>query len=359
MSNTSIENVTRTRYLSARHGWVDYEVPDARLQLVTERKTLRQVGVHNQISVPNPRGGFDEMTPEEENRLNGVERGLVFTIKPRQGEKQAFVEVLSLRFFDEEMIRDLLDGLTLFDTELNPVSDPNLVGDRFCLPSTQAEAFMRRVSQRGGELQEASADLKGMHQNFESLLLLHAELKQLCSLSRAVIARIAEGIQADAPSISERSREAYLIRERAAGIAARVRDEHLALERQPGQIEQKAWALECAEKCERWLTEIEKLFKVHKSYETQAVMRVKEKLSGSLPSPDSPTAQRHFLFKEVVEYYTDRGLDAQLTQEGMKIKAGDMIVELTDRVLIHQNGQSFSGDVLLERDSAERSQRTL
>lgn len=341
-----ISEDSRTLYLSARHGWSEQAHPDARYRLLTVLKTLHQSEITNRLDRPNSRGGWDEVSPDEEGRLAGAERGWSFTVKARADGAHAFMEVRSMRFIDREMGRELLSGLHLHDESLAPYEDLNALSDVFAIPMSEAESFVQRVKSRGGLISEAQADLQGMYANLTGLSEIHAAIEKLCTQSRAVIDRIAEGTPVDAPSISQRSKEAHALRQQATGRLSDVRDEQLTLERQPGLIEEKGWAKACLEKSEEWMDAIERGFKEHKSYELQAMARVSESMSNRLPSPDSPAAERRLLFLPVVEWYVDRGFDARLTDEGgmdIYLAAGN-VISLTDRPAIKTGEAVIKGE---------------
>ena len=185
------------------------------------------------------------------------------------------------------------------------------------------------------------------------------ELEVLCAQSREVIAQIAQGVQTEAPSVGERCQSAHRLREQAASIISELKDEQMAADRNPGQVEYQGHAAAYVQHAEAWMKTIEKLHKEHMSYEAQQKMRIQESLSKSLPGAESPATTRRYLLSPVVEYYTEMGYDCQLTEEGMKIVVGDMTVELSDRPVVRTHDQQTAADRMTGRRTAERGHRTL
>lgn len=353
----------RTMYWSRSAGWTPDEVSDSEFQLVAAAVTEESSDVHNELRVREERGGWNPLSLDEEVRLPGVKRGLVFTCKPRRGDTQDFMEVVSFRFIDREMVTELLHGLHVFSVDLEPMANPEMAIDRFCIPLMEAATFTERVTALQGVVQEAQADLQAMHSQLVKLSELAEELKRLCAVSRGVIDKVAEGIQSEAPSINERSVTTHLIKEQAVEMVTQIRDELLTLEQKPGQVDQKAWAQACAQRAEEFLTLIAELHKEHKSYEVQAITRLEETFAKGLPSAEAPAVTRRVLLLPVVEFYTELGFDCRLTEQGMIAQAEDgTVVELTDRIRIvgADSGQAQSAErVLLGNRSAERTQRQL
>jgi hypothetical protein len=326
-------------YFSQSQGWMlDREPADAKYRLTAIGRNQSYVQIENSLEVVNPRGGWNEVTPDIEATLPAVERGYVFVTKPLQNDKGSFVQIESKRYLDENMIRSFFDGLTIFDIHGDVMGEPLLAFGTFCLERRQADAFYERVKTRGGQVNEAQADLHAMYESLQKLEGLYKEMEQICNLSRAVIDRVAEGIRSEAPSISERSRMAHYLRDQATEIVDFIRSEKMTLDQQPGQIEHRGFGGAYLEHAEQWLGHIEKLHREHKSYEIQAVSRIQEAMSQSLPSIDAPASTRRYLFIPVVEYYAEMNIDCRLTAEGMVMRIGDTTIELGETVKILGTG---------------------
>jgi hypothetical protein len=356
-----IDEKRRTLFLDPRLGWTEQETPDARLRLQSLWRSQSSVYVENKLQALYDRGGWNDVGPSQLPTLGGQEQGLVFTTKPRQGDTQAFVEVTCVRFVDEHMQEMLLDGLTLYDTDLRPLSAAKMAADRFCLPSTQIETFTARVRARNGQLSEGTADLQAMyHKAAVRMPQIVQELERLCEMSRAVIDQVAEGrVQTEVPSISERCRSTHQLREQAAAIVTELRDEHMTLERNVGQVEFQGHAAAYVAHAEEWMQRVEQLHREHTSYEVQARMRIQESLSQTLQGAESPATTRRYLLMPVVEYYTEMGYDCRLTNDGMKIVIGETTVELSERPTVRSPDQQSAAEQMTGRQTAERGQRQL
>lgn len=339
-------------------GWAPQETPDAKYRLTCVARLSTQVD--NEFAARQARGGWEALPREQEIALPGVERGLIFTCKPRQSDQGSFLQVTSKRFVDKDMTKSLLEGLTLYDLDLAPYPDPEQAVNVFCLTHADAEIFKERVRARTGLLEEESADLQAMYHSVNRLVGVYRELERLCQMSRAVVDKMVEdGLVNEAPSISERSKSAHLIREQATQLVQGIRDEELALENAVGQVEQLAWAKACRERAEDLLTAIERLYREHKSYEIQAVSRLKDPLSEKLPMIDSPPAQRRFLMTAVAEYYADKGTDCRLTEDGMVVRVGDTVIEFGANITVTRDGEHVVAEPLVGRQTAERVPRQL
>lgn len=359
---THLQKHHRVLYFNPRSGsWSEQEVPDAKYRLSCSAAVEHYKVVENRLAIRNPRGGFDDLNPSEIERLPGDEQGFVFTVRPRQGKDRSFIEVRSARFIDDEFAENMLDGLSLHDLDLKPVADHRAIVDAFCLPAEEREVLYKRIQARGGQVEEAQADLNNMYESLKRLKEHRGELERMCAISRQVIDQMAEGIGTEAPSISKRCVAARLIREQANKLVQQIQDEQLALEKEAGMVQQKAWARACLKRAQEFSVEIEKLYKEHRSYETQAIIRTQETLEKSLPGAESPAATRRYMMIPLVEYYTDLGYDCRLTDDGMVLVLGDAIIELSDKPSVRTPDQQTiaSSDMLLGRQTAERTQRKL
>lgn len=344
------------KYYSQDHGWSDHETSDTKLRLVSVSRAQHQSYVDNQMSRPNPRGGWTEVTGEEEYRLQGYERGYVFQIKPRRGAQGTFAEIHPMRYVDDEMVAELLQGLKLHDADLREV-DPALITTVFCLTGADMQVFSQRVQQFGGTITEAQADVHGMYNAAQRMYAIAHEMNELCRTSRAVIEQVAQGVNTEAPSISDRCRTAQSLRDQATELLKDIRDEYVALERSGEQAEALAYGQKYVENSEKWMTHIDRLHQEHKSYEVQAVQRIKDSIT--LPAPDAGSASRRYLMMPLVNYYTQQGYDARITEEGMVLRLGEFVVELTDRPRIISPETQQQADVSFGRGEVQRGQREL
>lgn len=344
------------RYYSQDHGWSENEHSDTKFRMVSVCRERHHALVENQLWAPNPRGGWTEVTGDDEARLQGFERGFVFETKPRRSEAGTFLEIRPMRYLDSDMVQHLLQGIQLFDADLRP-AEPAVLNEVFCLGTAEAQTFMARVHQLGGQITEAQADVQGMYAKASRIHAISTELAELCRMSRAVIDQVASGVHTEAPSISERCRAAAMLREQAVELLKDLRDEYAMLERNADQLELRAHGQAYIENSETWVTHIERLAQEHKSYEVQAVQRIKANIS--LPVPDAGSASRRYLMMPLVQYYTNAGYDARLTEEGMILRLGDHVIELTDRPRIISPETQAAAEVAFGRGEVQRGHREL
>ncbi len=351
----------RTLYLDPKLGWVEQETSESIRMMRCKSSSTSYVD--NELFARAERGGWDAIPHDAAARLSGAERGYVFEVKPRDKAGRPFVEIRSVRYVDSALASELLRGLRLHDRQLEPLASPELAVDVFCIPVQEAETFYARVNAAGGHITEAKADLNAMYQAFQRLQQISEEVSRLCQQSRSVIERIADdGIATEAPAISDRSKAAYDLKRQAAGHLQSIRDEQLALESDPGMIQEKAWAAACVKQAQEFASAIDKLHAEHRSYEVQAANRIGDKLAQDLPSADTPAIQRRLMFTPAVDYYTARGYDVRIVEEGMVLRLDDGTVILLGaepQVRLPGAPQAQSGDVLSGRGAAERGRRTL
>jgi len=361
VGNQPLNEKRRVMFLDPRVGWTEQETADARLKLESVWTEQPALVSENRLQLRFDRGGWNDAGSEQLARLGGTEQGLVFTVKPRQGETQAFIEVTSVRFVDDQVAAQLLEGMQLFSSDLRPLSSPLQAADRFCLPASQADVFYQRVRAHNGQITEGTADLHDMrHKATVRIPQIVQELENLCDMSRQVIDRIAEqGVQTDAPSVGERAAVIRQLRTQATGLLSELHEEQTALEAAGNQIEAQGRAAAYVEHAERWMSRIEQLNREHTSYEAQLQMRIQESLSSSLPGAQAPTSTRRRLLEPVVEHYTQAGYDARLTKDGMAIMIGDKVMVLAEKPAALTPEQQQAAEEIPGRMTATRGQRTL
>lgn len=360
MSQQPLDEKRQVLFLDPRLGWTETETPEARLRMRSKWRSQASVFVENELQVQYERGGWNDVSSAQLAQMTGHDQGWSFTMRPRQGETQPFVEITSARYVDAAMAEALLRGIELFDADLKPLGSPQLAADRFCIPSVQAQTFIDRVKSRNGSVSEAQADLHDMHHKATARMpQIAQELEALCKASREVIDQVAGGVQTEVPSIQERCRTAHQLREQATGLLAKLRDEQAAADRNAGQVEFQGHAAAYVQHAEQWMQRVEQLHREHMSYEVQAKMRAQASLSQSLPEVSSPSSQRRYLLMPVVEYYTDLGLDARLTKDGMVLAMDGVVIELGETPTVRTQDGTMTADKLTGRRGAERTQRSL
>jgi len=345
-------------FLDPRMGWTEKETDDARLRILSLWREQPDVRVTNTLMI---RSGADWVPLDAASQLTlgGMELGMMFTVKPRKGDTQIFVEVTSVRFVDAAMIEMLLEGVSLYSTELTPLASPTDAADRFCIPSVQAEIFFSRVRARNGVIVEGVADLQGMHHNATVRLpQIAAEIEEACNASHQAIGRGPD--PNGGPSvISVNASKVRQLAAQSAKIVSDMENELMALERNQSQAAYRDHAASYVQYAQRWLARVQQLKQQHTAFEAQLRAQIQAQVASELPDPRSPaTALRHLLLP-VVEYYLDQGTDARLTKEGMSIKVGDTTLLLADRPMIVAGDQQQAADQLAGRQTAARGPRQL
>lgn len=355
------DETRRVLYLDPRLGWTETETPDARMKMASLRRVQTTGIVENTIMRKVERGGWQELNPSDIAQLSGAEQGYQFELRPRQGKEGQFVEVTCARFVDPEMAKELLQGIPLYDLELNQKKSPTFAINQFCIPFTHSHTLTQRIQAKGGIITEGQADLQVMYGQLERIGQIVKDMEVLCSQSRAVIDRIVnQGVGTDAPEIDARCDQASLLREEAAKLLALMEDAKLSVAKNVGKTEAEAHANAYVEHAQQNMQIIEQLHRENMSYKVQARMRVEKSLSQSLPGfTEGATVARRYLLMPVVEYYTDLGFDCRMIENGMILRIGDTVVELSDKPSIRGVGGESTAEQVLGRQTAERTQREL
>lgn len=358
----AINEKRRTLYWDPRAGvWTETQTPDCKIRVQSLWRSQTDIHVENSLERSFERGGWPTLSASDRATLPAPEQGLVFTVKPRVGEAETYVEVTSILFIDDGLANTFLDGLTLYDVDLQPLASATAASDRFCLTTNHAEIFIQRVRSRGGQINEAQADLHLMYGKLTRLSQIAQELDRLVGMSRQVVDDVADKKpQTEVHTINERSAAAHRLREHATNILNQLRDEKAAADRQVGQIEQQGAAAAYVENAEQWMKRIEQLHREQISYEVQARARTQKAIAQQLTVAEHPASTRINLFIPVVEYYTELGFDCRLTKDGMVIHVGDTTVELGEKPIVSSaSGAQTMADPAVGRRTAERTQRDL
>ena len=369
MSNNKPENDPdrRTLFLDPQLGWTTEETPQAEYKLDCMRKINVSGIVENVLMEKQTREtgqfvGWRALNPSELTGLTGVIQGYQFQVKPRQGKEGQFLEIQSARFIDKDMYEGIFQDIPLYNADLKKVPSYQVLRNIFCIPVTHVAEFQQRVAAKQGVIAEGQADLQIMYSQMTRVAQIAKDMESLCAQSRAIVENIATtGVQTAATEIDACNNQASMLREEAAKIIGDLEDGKMAVERSTSKVEAEAHAEAYLEHAKAQLDIVEQLHREHTSYKIQAKMLTKSTISQSLPSfAEGATVARRYLLMPVVEYYTELGYDFRMIENGMIIKIGDTIVELSDKPTIRKaGGEAGSADQMLGKQTAERTQREL
>jgi hypothetical protein len=366
MSNKQPEQ-RKTLFLDPHLGWTENETPQAEYKLDCLRRVTISGIVENTLMRKQTREtgqfvGWQPLNPSDLVELSGDKQGYQFQVKPRQGKQGQFLEVHSARFVDPDMWKEILQGIPLYDLDLKEVPNVSAIINSFCIPVTHVAEFQQRVAAKRGVILEGQADLQIMYSQMERVTQIAKDMESLCSQSRAIVENIANtGVQTAATEIDARNNQASMLREEAARLVGELEDGRLAVEQGMGRTEAEAHAEAYVDHAKAQLDIVEQLHREHTSYKIQAKLLTKNTISQSLPGfAEGATVARRYLLMPVVEYYTELGFDFRMIENGMIIKIGDTIVELSDKPIIRKaGGEAGSADQMLGKQSGERTQREL
>lgn len=347
-----------TVFYSQQLGWVDQPTGDVLLRLDCALRTQEHAVVTNQLYRTSPDGGYEPLSPLEASELPGSQQGLVFTCSPHLVEARAFLMVRPVRYIDENTA-SLLAGLQVYAPDGTPVGDPQLAAACFLLDGEQASVFYERVAQAGGVVLSQRGDLEAMYRHLTQLAQITEQLTELCEASRAAIETLQGGVAGEVPAISDRARQAHLLRMKAGELMSRIREQAQLLAGASGEVELAAHAESYLENAEQWMAHAELLHREHRSYEIQARARLKEGIGPQLATPELPAAQRRVMLVPLVEYYTQQGFDARLVKDGAVLTLGDIVVELTSTPAARTPHTEQVAAELAGRQTAQRTQREL
>lgn len=302
------------RWYFHKNGKWNNDPEGAEIRLDTSSRSKKVFQVDSRFFVPDGRGGWRNV--EEKTSRPGAERGWIWTSWISAAFGKRFFAFEGIRYVDEEIKRELLQGLDVHSEEGEPLRDALEAGKSFLLSKDDAQIFAQRVKRSKGEILRGDIVPDNATESLQEIEQALASIQALAALDQKTMNEVANQDFSNLPEFDARSGqyEAHYEKSRKAWKDCRKYVKSLAA---PGKslAEQTAAA--------------DILAKAKKSFEAAAIVReqrfafereIADRQKESIQDDPAKEASNQLMLAQLARMANDSGHQAEQAKGQVRIK---------------------------------------